>query len=265
MAIVHPRLPLAVQHTRITADDLVHVLGYASVNRLSPEAACKELEAAPSANRFREVLAAALPKRPALQRALNTLLRQPLPRSLRQGKRSYALALDVTLIPYHGQPHQAANEIVRGEPKSGTTHFHGYATVSIVHSQRRYVLAVRFIEAKETMATVVWWLLDRVKALKIWVRRVYLDKGFCAIEVFRALDRRKLSYVVPIPGRGKSGGIRRIFQGAASFIGRLTHSRVLSMARTRSGPPVCAGIAMDAMAGTGSNGSPMPSLACHPV
>lgn len=86
-----------------------------------------------------------------------------------------------------------------------------------MHSKRRYVVAVRFIEAGEPMVQIVRWLLDRVKTLKIWVRRVYLDKGFCTIEVFKTLDRRQLSYVVPIPVRGKSGGIRRIFQGHASY------------------------------------------------
>ena len=134
---VRPCLPLNVQHTRITEEDLLYVLGYAGVHRISVEAACTELDQAPSGNRLREVLAAALPERPRLQRGLNTILRRQVPRPLLKGKRSYVLAIDVTLIPYHGQPQADETEIVRGEPKSGTTHFHGYATVSIVHSQRR--------------------------------------------------------------------------------------------------------------------------------
>ena len=217
IAMVRPHLPLEVQHTRISEDDLLYVLRYASVYRMSVEAACTELDQAPSGNRFREVLAAALPERPRLQRGLNTILRRQLPPPLLKGKRSYVLAIDVTLIPYHGQPQADAKEIVRGEPKSGTTHFHGYATVSIVHSKRRYVVALRFIQAKEKMVTVVRRLLERVKRLGIRVRRVYLDKGFCAIEVFKALDRRGLSYVVPIPVRGKSGGVRRLFVGQVSY------------------------------------------------
>ena len=67
------------------------------------------------------------------------------------------------------------------------------------------------------MVAVVRQLLNRVKRLGIQVRRVYLDKGFCAIEVFKTLDRRGLSYVVPIPVRGKSGGVRRLFVGQASY------------------------------------------------
>ena len=59
ITLVRPRLPLALQATRITEDDLLSVLTYASVHRTSIDAACTELEQAPSANRFREVLAAA--------------------------------------------------------------------------------------------------------------------------------------------------------------------------------------------------------------
>ena len=76
IALVRPRLPLALEHTRITEEDLLSVLTYASVHRTSMDAACTELDQAPSANRFREVLAAALPARPRLQRGLNTILRQ---------------------------------------------------------------------------------------------------------------------------------------------------------------------------------------------
>ena len=215
ITLVRPRLPLALQATRITEDDLLSVLTYASVHRTSIDAACTELEQAPSANRFREVLAAALPARPRLQRSLNTILRQQLPRPLLKGKRSYVLAMDVTLIPYHGQPQTDEKEVVRGAPKAGTTHFHGYATVSIVHSQRRYVVALRFLQAGETMATIVRALLKRVKHLGIRVRRIYLDKGFCSTEVFKTLARRGLSYIIPV--RGKAGGVRRLFVGRASY------------------------------------------------
>jgi hypothetical protein len=215
--IVRPHLPLALQGTRITEEDVLYVLTHASVHRLSLDAACAELEAAPSANRFREVLGAALPARPTLQRQLNTILRAQLPKVFRKGKRAYNLAIDLTLIPYHGQPYQDDREVARGAAKSGTTHFHAYATVSIVHDKRRYVLALVFVDKGTPMAAVVRQLLDRVKRLKIKVRRVYLDKGFCSVPVFKTLTRRHLSYIVPIPVRGKSGGVRRLFHGRVSY------------------------------------------------
>ncbi len=133
--------------------------------------------------------------------------------SLLKGKRDYNIAIDLTLIPYHGQPYEDKKEIVRGAPKSGTTHFHGYATVSIVHDNQRFVLALCFVEYGEEMADIVRWLIKRVKALKIGIRRVFLDKGLCAKPVFKVLDQHKPSYVVPIPVSGKSGGVRTLFQG----------------------------------------------------
>lgn len=215
IAVVRPNLPLDLQNTRITAEDIIAVLGYASANRISTEAACQELKGAPSANRLREVLVQALPDRVTLQRALNRILRAQTPRSVKKGKRSYSIALDLTLIPYHGRCYADENEIVRSQAKSGTTHFHGYATVSIVHDQQRYVLALRFVEKGESMETIVTWLLNRLKSMGISIRCAYLDKGFCSVPVLKVLQRRKLRFILPIPVRGKSGGVRTLFHAAS--------------------------------------------------
>lgn len=215
IAVVRRSLPLDLQNTRISAEDILGVLGYASANRISTEAACQELKGAPSGNRLREVLAQALPDRASLQRALNRILRVQTPRFVKKGKRSYYIAIDLTLIPYHGGCYADEKEIVRGEAKSGTTHFHGYATVSIVHDQQRYVLAVRFLEKGESMETIVTWLLNRLKSMGISIRCAYLDKGFCSVPVLKVLQRRKLRFVLPIPVRGRSGGVRTLFHTAS--------------------------------------------------
>jgi hypothetical protein len=211
--VVRKNLPLELKNTRITADDIIYALAYANVHRQSIEAACQELQGAPSGNRLREVLAEALPDRTGLQRMLNRLFHQQLHPSVWKGKRDFNLAIDLTLIPYHGQPYEDKREIVRGQPKSGTTHFHGYATVSIVQDNRRYVIALRFIEYGEAMSEIVRGLIKRVKSLKIRIRRVFLDKGFCSQPVFKVLEQHRLSFVMPIPVRGKSGGVRILFQG----------------------------------------------------
>lgn len=211
--VVRKNLPLDLKNTRITAEDIIYALGYANVHRLSIESACQELQDAPSGNRLREVLVEAMPDRRGMQRALNRMFGQQLHPSLWKCKRDFNMAIDLTLIPYHGQPYEDKKEIVRSTPKSGTTHFHGYATVSIVRDDRRYVVALRFIEYGEEMADIVRWLLKRLKSLKFRIRRVFLDKGFCSKPVFKVLGQHKLSYVTPIPVRGKSGGVRCLFQG----------------------------------------------------
>jgi putative transposase len=189
-------------------------LGYASVQQCSIESACAEREAAPSANRLREVLHAALPERAVLQRDLNTALRQQLPRPFRRFKRSFSLAVDLTLIPYYGDRELGRAELLKAQAKAGPHYFHGYATVSIVHHWRRYVLAVRFVSPGESMVKIVRDLLDRVRQLGVPVRRVYLDKEFYAYEVFRLLDRRGLAYVIPVPARA---AVRRWFHGRSRF------------------------------------------------
>jgi putative transposase len=224
LAVVRPNLPLDLQNTRITADEIIAVLGYASANRISTEAACHELKDAPSANRLREVLIQALPERTILQRALNRILRAQTPQVVKKGKRSYYIAMDLTLIPYHGDHYEDEKEIIRSEAKSGTTHFHGYATVSIVHDHQRYVLALRFVEKGESMETIVTWLLNRLKSMGISIRCAYFDKGFCSVPVLKTLQRRKLRFIVPIPVRGKSGGVRTLFQAASRKTSYTFHS-----------------------------------------
>jgi putative transposase len=212
MQVVRRNLPLELKNTRITTDDILYVLAYANTHRLSIESACQELQEAPSGNRLREVLVEALPDRVGVQRILNRIFRQQLHPSVWKCKRDFNIAIDLTLIPYHGQPYEDKKEIVRGMPKSGTTHFHGYATVSIVRDGRRYVVALRFIEYGEELADIVRWLIKRLKTLKFRIRRVFLDKGFCSQPVFKVLGQHKLSYVTPIPVRGKSGGVRSLFE-----------------------------------------------------
>lgn len=59
-------------------------------------------------------------------RRLNAALADDLPKSWRKRPLIWAMAL--TLIPSHGEPFRDRREIYRGQPKSGTTHFHAYAT-----------------------------------------------------------------------------------------------------------------------------------------
>jgi hypothetical protein len=69
------------------------------------------------------MLSKALPDRATLQRALNRILRTQTPRFVKKGKRSYYIAIDLTLIPYHGECFEDEKEIVRSQAKSGTAHF----------------------------------------------------------------------------------------------------------------------------------------------
>jgi len=41
---------------------------------------------------------------------------------------------------------------------------------------------------------------------------VFLGKDFCSKPVFKVLNQYKLSFVIPIPARVQSGGVRRLFE-----------------------------------------------------
>lgn len=220
--IMQTYLPLEFEHTRISPADAWQILAYASVTQQTVEAACAALPEAPSGNRLREVLLPALPSLSELQRRLNRILRQRLHRSLFKKKRPFQFAIDLTLVPYHGQAQTDADEVMRGEAKSGTTHFHGYATLSIVHDKQRYTLLLMFVRLRQTMVEVVRQLLDRLKRLNFKVRRLYLDAGFCSVAVLKTLRRRQLPYVMPIPLRGPSGGVRNLFTRPKSYVGYYT-------------------------------------------
>ena len=88
--------------------------------------ACQRLRDAPSDETARKALLATLPDYAILQRQLNAALAGHLPKALRQHLRR--LAIDLTLIPYHGEPSRDPEEIYRAQAKGGTGHFHAYAT-----------------------------------------------------------------------------------------------------------------------------------------
>lgn len=236
-------LQVAQQHVPLPveggdADDtwLWEILLYASVNAISIESACNELADAPSGNTTRDYLNSALadPREQVVQleTQLNAALRAQLPRRITKRlarTQSFEVAIDLHDIAYHGQAALDTHEIRRGAAKAGTTHFHSYATLAIVHNLQRYEVALTFVWADETMAQVVERLLSLKNRLHLRVRRAYLDKGFFGAAVFTCLRQHHLPYIIPIPLRGKKlpdgtyrGGIGRLFTGRRSYYARYT-------------------------------------------
>ena len=141
----------------------------------------------------------------ALEQQLNDALRAQLPPPFikRLARQRFDIAIDLVEIAYHGQSQREQHEVRRGKAKSGTTHFHTYATLAIVHDDQRYELALTFVWADETLPEVVKRLLLRAKTLGVCIRRAYLDKGFCSSEMFRFLRQQRIPYVIR-PAAGQS-------------------------------------------------------------
>jgi putative transposase len=107
------------------------------------------------------------------------------------------------LIPYHGQPAYDKKEIYRSQPKSGTTHFHAYATAVVLHKGHRYTLALSRVERGEAMKDVVQRLLAIVRRRGVKIKYLLLDKGFFSVAVITYLKRAGHGFIIPAVPRGR--------------------------------------------------------------
>lgn len=111
------------------AQGIWDVLIAAAVERITIEMACGLLEQAPSPNTVRSTVKRLLPDEESLgelEETVNALLVARLPKKLLD--RPLRCAIDITEIPYHGRHEDDDQGVRRGRAKSGTTHFHCFAT-----------------------------------------------------------------------------------------------------------------------------------------
>lgn len=164
--------------------------------------ACQRLDNAPSDETARKALLATLPDYAVLQRQLNAALAGHLPKALR--KHLQLLAIDLTLIPYHGEPFRDLSEIYRGQAKDGTSHFHAYATAYVVRKGQRYTVALTGVTKGEPLKEVVRRLLRQAAGVGIRPRLLLLDRGFDSVAVVRYLQHARYPFLMPVVCRGRS-------------------------------------------------------------
>src|SRR5213075_864641 len=151
--IVQDHLKLPDRGPKCRAGPLLTLLFYAAARITSLSDACKSLRDAPSDEAARLALIATLPDFAELQRRLNAALAGNLPRALR--RRPQRLAGDLVLIPYHGQPLHDPDEIYRSAAKSGTSHFHAYATLYVIRHGYRFTVALTAVTRGEPLEEVL--------------------------------------------------------------------------------------------------------------
>jgi Transposase DDE domain len=207
-AIHHHAAHLCQKHLRLkdhgpkcTALNLLTVLFYAAARLISRAAACAALRDAPSDSAAHAALMATLPDIHELQRRLNRALQGDLPKGLRQ--RRQPLALDLVLIPYHGAPRCDANEVYRGQAKSGTTHFHAYATAYVIRKGQRFTVALAYVRKGDGLAGVLRELLRQAGKAGVRPRYVLLDRGFYSVSVVRYLQAARYPFLMPVPAKGR--------------------------------------------------------------
>lgn len=166
--------------------------------------AAKSLLGAPAPETVRKALLANLPAADLLERRLNRALRDRWPRALhKRRKRRFRLALDLTLIPYHGRPCHQADELYRGQVKSGTSHFHAYATLYLLLHGQRYTVALSWVRQGEALAGVAQRLLQAAAHAAVRPALLLLDRGFYAVDVIRYLQAARCPFLMPVPLKGR--------------------------------------------------------------
>ena len=108
------------------------------------------------------------------------------------------MAIDVTEIPYHGNPHREAREICRRKPRAGTSHFHCYATAYVVERGERFTLALTYVWADDSKRAIVQRLLRQVRRQRLKVRYLLLDRGFYTVDVVRYLQAARCPFLMPV-------------------------------------------------------------------
>jgi Transposase DDE domain len=200
---------------KCTASLLLTVLFYAAARLSSLAAACKALLRAPSYQASHDALLATLPDIHELQRRLNRALQGDLPRALR--RRRQPIAIDLHLVPYHGRHLHSEDEVYRSKAKSGTSHFHAYATAYVIRKGRRYTVALASVRKGQPLQEVIQELLRQAARAGVRPRYLLLDRGFCSVAVIRYLQRARYPFLMPLPLRGRQPEHPKGVSGSRAF------------------------------------------------
>src|SRR6516165_2070104 len=200
---------------KCTAGILWAILFYAASRVASLAAACASLRRAPSDSAVHDALLATLPQTHELQRRVNRALQGDLPKPLR--RRRQPLAIDLHLVPYHGQPLHDLAEIYRSQAKSGTCSFHAYATGYVIRQGLRFTVALTSVRRGEALQEVIRRLLAQAAKASVRPRYLLLDRGFCSVAVIRYLQTARYPFLMPLPLRGRKADHPKGASGSRVF------------------------------------------------
>ena len=137
-----------------------------------------------------------------LERVGETLVQQDILALLPD--RPVEVVCDLHLRPYYGEEFDSVEELYESLAKSGTTTFHGYATLYARVRDKRYTLAVRRLTRGDTASSILAELLGILEGLDPRVKAVYLDREFYDTYCLRLLAAHNYAYVIPIVKWGET-------------------------------------------------------------
>ncbi|MBM4464356.1 MAG: ISH3 family transposase, partial [Chloroflexi bacterium] len=202
VAILKEHLPLETPGRKWVDEDIYRVLIKASAEASTVEHTCEQMENGPDANTVFYWLKPieSQPLRDLEARANEALIARLPPRL---DYRPRQTAIDLVLIPYHGEPAREAEEIRRGRARDGTTRFHCYATAYIIYKNKRVTVALTVVRADADALTVLKRLLTRLSEIGLRCSRLYLDRQFYCVPIIRFLQTLPFISIMPVVCRGE--------------------------------------------------------------
>jgi hypothetical protein len=208
-------LPLVDYGHLVTRLLLARVLVWMSVGRGTLSDAPRRMGIKISDETLRSAMIASLPENDHLVSLLNASLTAWLPHARRR-KRAFDVAIDLHHQPYYGKKQTG---LFRGPPNQGTRLFWSIATMAIVHRGQKLTLAVVPVTTHR-MDDVLKALWPQFRKLRLKLRRLLLDRGFYSADVISWLQRRRVSFVMPMIRRGRLPRKGKAGTGTAPFFVR---------------------------------------------
>ena len=125
-----------------------------------------------------------------------------------------AVAFDWHDQPYYGKPMPG---MVGTKPKRGTCYAFSFLTASILTAGRRLVLCIVPLTSRESLPTLVVALIERIQRYVERIRYVAFDNGFQSSELIEELQRRRISFILPLRDTAKLKRRRRWMRYAKRF------------------------------------------------
>jgi hypothetical protein len=137
---------------RVTAQMLLTVLFAAAARVSSLSETCKRLRGAPDEEVVAATIYNTLPDYHVLKQRVNAALAGHLPKALR--RRPQILALDLSLLPFHGADARDNDQVDRSQAKRGTCSFDAYVSAYVVRKGQRHKVALMAMSRHRTMEEV---------------------------------------------------------------------------------------------------------------
>jgi len=215
-------LGVEVRGTKASTEMVLEVLVHAAVNGQSIEASCAALAGSADSNTLRGYVNEAFGEGllDEVEERVNQALVSELPKKAK--RKPQEIVIDLHDQAFYGKAEGLLKYASRGQAKAGTTHFYRIASAYLIHQGLRFTLAVVFVHSGMSLAQCIVRLLNRLKAQKLKLGCLFLDRGFAGIEVYQCLQRRRIPAIIACPIRGKDKGTRALCHGRCSYLTRYT-------------------------------------------